>query len=100
MTQNTPQGDIRTGNRKMEFKEFRRKRIGAGLEPVLGLVLLEAVPAIDGPALCRFEWNLGLSSAIGTCYIVHLAWGPIVVSRAAVAARALFVIHYILPILF
>ena len=62
-------------------------------EPVLRFVLCVAVPAIDRPALCRFEWNLGLSPAIGTCYIVHLAWGPIVVSRAAVAACALFVIH-------
>jgi hypothetical protein len=56
-------------------------------------VLLEAVPAIDGPAFGRFEWNLGLSSAIRTYYIVHLAWGPIVASRATVAARTLFAIH-------
>ena len=77
----------------MEEWNWKKKRSEQVLEPVLGLVLLEAVPAIDGPALGRLEWNLGLSSAIGTCYVVHLAGGAIVVSRAAVATRALFVIH-------
>ena len=62
------------------------------LEPVLRLVLLEAVPAVDRPALSRLERNLGFCSAVGTNYIVHLA-GP-VVSGAVVSARPLSSVHY------
>lgn len=62
------------------------------LEPVLRLVLLEAVPAVDRPALSRLEWNLGLSSTVGANYIVHFA-GP-VISGAVVSARPLSSVHY------
>ena len=62
------------------------------LEPVLRLVLLEAVPAVDRPALSRLERNLGFRSTVGANYIVHLA-GP-VVSGAVVSARPLSSVHY------
>ena len=63
-----------------------------GLEAVLRLVLLEAVPAVYRPALCRLERYLSLCSAVGAGYVVHLAWS--IVSWAPVAALPLVSIHY------
>ena len=54
-------------------------------------MLLEAVPAIYRPALCRLERYLSLCSAIGTGYVVHLARS--IVSWAAIAALPLVSIH-------
>jgi hypothetical protein len=45
----------------------------AGLIPVLGLVLLVAVPAVYRPSLGRLEWDLGLGSAVGALNIMHFA---------------------------
>jgi hypothetical protein len=51
----------------------RKKEKKAGLVPVLGLVLLEAVPAVDRSSLGRLEWYLGLGSAVGALNIMHFA---------------------------
>jgi hypothetical protein len=64
----------------------------ASLIPVLRLVLGVAVPAINRPALSRLERDLGLASAIGAFYIVHLAW-PII-PGAPVAAPSVVSVHY------
>ena len=59
--------------------------------PVLRLVLLVAVPAIDRPALSRLERDLGLLTAVRASNIVHLAW-PIV--PGAEAALTSVSVHY------
>ena len=46
-------------------------------EPVLRLVLLIAVAAVDRPALGWLKWNLSLLTAVRASNIVHFAW-PIV----------------------
>lgn len=76
---------------------YERKRFwnGLALEPVpgcCGLVLLIAVPAIYRPALGRFEWNLGLYSAIGALYVMHLSRA--VISAATKSTGSRFSVHY------
>ncbi len=73
------------------MERIRKLGPSGRLIAVLRLVLLEAVPAIYRPALCRLERYLSLSSAVGAGYVMHLAWS--IVSWAPVAARSLFSVH-------
>jgi len=85
-------------------KEERESKILSGLaplrslklncsEPVLGLVLLEAVPAVDRPALGGFEGNLGLCAAVGANNVEHFA-GSIVPGAVVSAGISSVSVHY------
>ena len=64
-------------------------------------MLLVAVPAINRSALSWFEWNLGLGSAVGAFYFMHLA-GSFRSRSAPIATTAsrFSAIHYYYLFLF
>lgn len=55
------------------------------VRPVCGLVLVEAVSAVNGPSLGRLERNFALCTAIGACCFEELSGPvPVVISVSAV----------------